>query len=161
MQRIRSYSKVEFRLFSIPELRRSAEEERREMLKFVTKGKEGKHDPVGVVLTDLFAAMPEFAGSIMDKDARRNGWTLRGVWPQRGKQLFQWEVEAWGERGGDVVFKVNLWADKGWHDGWNFRTGIPRSKKVAKKFRKWFVARKAEIEKSLPTNRPLLGLGGD
>jgi len=120
-----------------------------EARRFVTVGKagKGKHDNVGIVLDRFYSIVPEFARSEEERQSRANGWTLRGAWPTSGKHLLDWEIETWGERGGDVIVKINLWDKKGLFDGISYRVNVATAGKVAVKFWRWFQQRKEEIKR--------------
>jgi hypothetical protein len=122
----------------------------REARTFVTLGKSGrgKHDYVGLVLERFFYSTPEFEKSLESQKARRNGWALRGAWPSSGKHIFDWEIEAWGERGGGVVVKVYMWDAKGGMKGISYRTTLATVDRLVPKFlRKFFYPVKSKMKK--------------
>ena len=113
---------------------------------FITPGKSGrgKHDRVGIVLEKFFRSTPEFERSFVSKKSRPNGWTLKGSWPSSGKQIFDWEMEAWGESGGDVIVKTNLWSTKGGSQGTSYRVTLANvDKTIGRWLRKFFYPTKA------------------
>lgn len=120
-----------------------------EARQFVTPGKKGrgKHDPVGIVLDRMYKASPEFARSEVDRDARRNGWTITGAWPSSGRHILDWEFDVWGERGGDVIVKVNVFYPSGKGDGISYRANVATVGKIAPKFARWFQEQKALAKK--------------
>jgi hypothetical protein len=119
-----------------------------EVERFVSAGKKGRYDPLGIVLTAFYKAIPEFERSRAGSPVKRkNGFTVQGSWPSSGRQVFDWEMEAWGERGGEVIVKINLWSAKGRNEGITYRTVVPRANAVAKKFRKWFLMHKETMKK--------------
>jgi len=114
--------------------------------KFMTPGREGrgKHDPVGYVLGKFFNSTPEFDKSLVERQRRKNGWTLRGAWPSTGRKIFDWEFDVWGERGGEVVVKFAMWSNEGLIDGLSFRTNVGTVDRLIPKFlRKYFYPMKA------------------
>ena len=117
--------------------------------KFVTPGKsgKGKHDYVGLVLEKFFYSTPEFERSLESKKSRPNGWTLRGAWPSSGKHILDWEFDVWGERGGDVIVKVNLRGPNGENDGISYRANLATADRIVKKFVRWFQAKKTQMRK--------------
>lgn len=121
-----------------------------EAIGFITPGKRGywKHDPVGYVVKRFFKSTPELENSLVQKQARRNGWTLNGAWPSSGKHIFDWEIDAWGERGGMVVLKFSMWSAKGGIiDGLSFKTNVGMVDKLIPKFlRKYFYPMKAQAK---------------
>jgi hypothetical protein len=119
--------------------------------RFATMGREksGKHDPVGYVLERFYKAIPDFDKSIVTKEPRLNGWTISGSWPVRGKQIFDWEIDTWGESGGDVIIKINLFSGKGQPLGIVYRTTVATVDKLVPKFFRWFEEQKAEIKKGV------------
>ena len=121
-----------------------------EVIGFITPGKKGfgKHDPVGYVVRRFFKSTPELESSLVQKQARKNGWTLNGSWPSSGKHIFDWEIDAWGERGGMVVLKFTMWSARGGIiDGLSFKTNIGTVDKLIPKFlRKYFYPMKAQAK---------------
>ena len=118
----------------------------REARTFVTPGKrgKGKYDYVGIVLERFFYSTPEFERSLVSKVKRPNGWTLQGSWPSAGRQLFDWEMEVWGERGGQVVVKTNMWSRDGFNDGQSWKVTLANvDSTVPKWLRKFFYPTKA------------------
>jgi hypothetical protein len=118
---------------------------------FLTPGKEGKgkYDYVGKVAERFFKSTPEFERSVVEKTSRKNGWTIRGSWPSSGRQVFDWEFEIWGERGGDVIVKFNIWSAKGTNDGISYRSNVATVDKLVPKFVRWFQARKGQFKKEV------------
>lgn len=117
---------------------------------FVTPGKSGrgKHDRVGLVLEKFFKAAPELEKSLVEKQSRPNGWTLKGSWPSSGRQVFDWEMEVWGDRGGDVIVKTNLWSTKGGSLGETYRVTLANvDKAIPRWLRKFFYPAKAEMKR--------------
>jgi hypothetical protein len=117
---------------------------------FITPGKDGrgKHDRVGIVLEKFFKSTPEFERSFVSKKKRPNGWTLRGSWPSSGRQVFDWEMEAWGESGGDVVVKTNMWSTKGGSEGTSYRVTLANvDKAVPRYLKKYFYPTKASMKR--------------
>jgi len=117
--------------------------------RFVTMGREKKYDPVGYVLNRFYKAIPEFDKSVVTKEPRNNGWTISGSWPTKGRQIFDWEIDTWGEREGDVVIKINLFSGKGDPLGISYRTTVATVDKLVPKFFRWFQEQKAEIKKGV------------
>ena len=118
---------------------------------FVTPGKEGrgKHDKVGIVLEKFFRSTPEFERSLVTKEKRRNGWTLTGSWPSSGRQVFDWEMEVWGESGGDVIVKTNIWGTKGDREGTSYRVTVANVDKAIERWlRKFFYPVKATMKRA-------------
>ena len=115
-----------------------------EARQFVTPGKEGrgKYDPVGIVIARMFNVSPEFARSEVERISRRNGWTITGAWPSSGRHILDWEFDVWGERGGDVIVKVNIVYASGKGDGISYRTNVATVGKLAPKFARWFQVQK-------------------
>lgn len=120
----------------------------REARRFVTLGREDKHDPVGIVLEKFFLSTPDFGKSVVNKEKRKNGWTLTGSWPSSGKQIFDWEMEVWGERGGDVVVKMNMWSGDGkYNDGIVYRVTLGNvDKSLERWLRKFYYPAKSEMK---------------
>ena len=115
--------------------------------RFTAVGRRGKHDPLGIIFTEFYRVNPELEKSLVGRIKRQpNRFTATGSWPSSGRQVFDWELVAWGERGGDVIIKLNLWSAKGVNDGITYRTSLPVYKKVAQKFRIWFQTRKMEMK---------------
>lgn len=117
---------------------------------FITPGKDGrgKHDRVGLVLEKFFHSTPEFERSLVSQDKRPNGWTLTGSWPSSGRQMFDWEMEVWGQGGGEVVVKTNLWSRDGYTDGQSWKVTLANvDKTVLKWLRKFFYPLKAEMKR--------------
>lgn len=122
----------------------------REARTFITPGKSGrgKYDRVGLVLEKFFHSTPEFERSLVNKKKRPNGWTLKGSWPSSGRQVFDWEMEVWGESGGDVIVKTNLWGAKGGQDGISYRVTLATvDKDVQRWLRKFFYPAKAMMKR--------------
>lgn len=116
---------------------------------FVTPGKgtRGKVDRVGIVLEKFFYSVPDFERSLVSTKSRPGGWTLRGSWPSSGKQIYDWEIEVWGERSGDVVVKTNMWSTKGGELGQTYRVTLANVDKSMDHWRrKWFWPTKAEMK---------------
>jgi len=121
----------------------------RERRAFITPGSQGrgKLDRVGIVLQKFFGSTPEFERSLVSKKKRVNGWTLRGSWPSSGRQVFDWEMEAWGESGGDVIVKTSMWSGKGGMEGTSYRVTLANvDKAVPRWLRKYFYPTKAAMK---------------
>lgn len=113
-----------------------------EAKRFTTPGKRGsaKVDKVGIVVSKFVNAMPEIARSIEDREQKRNGIILRGAWPTTGRKILDWEIDAWGESGGDVIFKMSMWNKSGYEDGQSWRVTLADVDRSVPKFlRKFYV----------------------
>jgi hypothetical protein len=119
---------------------------------FSTLGSKGKgtKDPVGYVTSQFFHSTPELEKSLVDVKQNRNGWIVQGSWPSSGPQVFDWELETWGERGGAVVVKFNMWSARGRMDGQNYRTTVATVDKLVPKFlKKVFYPTKAAMKREV------------
>lgn len=132
-------SRLRRRLYSIGEARR-----------FVTlgKGEKGQHDSVGYVMKRFYYSVPDFENSVVNIEKKAGGWIVNGSWPSSGKQVFDWEFDVWGERGGSVVVKLNMWSQSGRADGETFRTTVATVDKLIPKFvRKYYLPIKEVMKK--------------
>lgn len=106
-----------------------------ELKRFRTKGiKPGEQDAVGYVMTKFYNSVPDFDRSVVEIDRRVNSFSARGSWPSSGRQVFDWDLEVWGERGGAVVVKLNMWSSAGRSDGETFRTTVATVDRLIPKF---------------------------
>ena len=103
-----------------------------EVREFVTPGKsgKGKYDFVGIVLEKYFNAIPEFRKSEVEREPRKNGWTISGSWPTSGRHVFDWQLEAWGEPSGDVIVRTIFWDVNGRQYGDSYRSTVASSDKA-------------------------------
>jgi hypothetical protein len=121
-----------------------------EARRFITKGKErrGQHDPVGYITTRFYNSVPDFDRSVVNIRKLANSFIIEGSWPSSGKQVFDWALETWGEQGGTVVVKLNMWSNTGRADGETFRTTVATVDKLIPKFiRKYYGPIKAAMKK--------------
>ena len=119
---------------------------------FSTLGAKGKgiNDPVGYVTSQFFNSTKELERSVVDIQKNRNGWIIQGSWPSSGPQVFDWELETWGERGGAVVVHFRMWSGKGTEGGQNYRTTVATVNKLVPKFlKKVFIPTKAEMKREV------------
>lgn len=108
----------------------------------------GEQDYVGYVITRFYNSVPDFDRSVVNVERRPKAFTITGSWPSSGKQVFDWELEAFGERGGSVVVKLNMWSNAGRQDGETFRTNIATVDKLIPKFvRKYYNPIKERMKK--------------
>ena len=112
-----------------------------EAKRFTTPGKRGsaKVDKVGIVVSKFVNAMPEIARSIEDREQKRYGIILRGAWPTTGRKILDWEIDAWGESGGDVMFKMSMWSREGGEEGQVWRINIADVDRTIPKFLRKFL----------------------
>lgn len=116
-------------------------------VRFAALGRESRHDPVGVVVSKVISAIPEFRKSVEDKQIRKNGMTISGAWPTTGRHIFDWEIDSWGERAGDVILKFNLWGES-FRDGISYRANIATIDRLVPKISKWFYSVKTKVKKA-------------
>jgi len=114
---------------------------------YKVKPKTIKLDPLVYVQRTIYKAFPRFKKTEVERHKRRSGVTIRGSWPPRGRQIYDWELEFEKQRNNDVITKINLWGRKGTNFGETYVVSIARAGKLASKIAAWADEHISEIKR--------------
>lgn len=120
----------------------------KEAKSFITIGRNSDEDSVGYVISKFYNSVPDFDNSVVSHQRVKNGHIIQGSWPSSGQQIFDWQLEAWGEGAGGVVVKFIMMSAKGRTDGHSFRTNRASVGRLIPKFiKRYYGVMKDEMKK--------------